>query len=61
MDKYYLGIGAAIASCLFFFSIGYLSKYFSKYLKSIKIWERINYLIILFMSILALSVLMEII
>ncbi len=61
MDKYYFGIGAAIASCLFFFSIGYLSKYFSKYLKSIKIWERINYLIILFMSILALSVLMEII
>jgi L-lysine exporter family protein LysE/ArgO len=61
MDKYYFGIGAAIASFLFFFSIGYLSKYFSKYLKSIKIWERINYLIILFMSILALSVLMEII
>ena len=49
MDKYYFGIGAAIASFLFFFSIGYLSKYFSKYLKSIKIWERINYLIILFM------------
>ena len=61
MDKYYFGIGAAIASFLFFFSIGYLSKYFSKYLKSIKIWERINYLIIFFMSILALSVLMEII
>ena len=61
MDKYYFGIGAAIASFLFFFSIGYLSKYFSKYLKSIKIRERINYLIILFMSILALSVLMEII
>ena len=61
MDKYYFGIGAAIASFLFFFSIGYLSKYFSKYIKSIKIWERINYLIILFMSILALSVLMEII
>ena len=61
MDKYYFGIGAAIASFLFFFSIGYLSKYFSKYLKSIKIWERINYLIILFMSILALSVLREII
>ena len=61
MDKYYFGIGAIIASFLFFFSLGYLSKYFSKYLKSIKIWERINYLIILFMSILALSVLMEII
>ncbi len=61
MDKYYFGIGAAIASFLFFFSIGYLSKYFSKYLKSVKTWKRINYIIILFMSTLALKVLMEII
>ena len=61
MDKYYFGIGAAIASFLFFFSIGYLSKYFSKYLKSVKTWKRINYVIILFMSSLALKVLMEII
>tara|TARA_B110000967_G_scaffold25546_1_gene23436 strand:+ start:145 stop:750 length:606 start_codon:yes stop_codon:yes gene_type:complete len=61
IDKYYFGVGAAIASFLFFFSIGYLSKYFSKYLKSIKTWKRINYIIILFMSILALKVLMEII
>ena len=61
MDKYYFGIGAAISSFLFFFILGYLSKYFSKYLKSVKVWKRINYLIILFMSILALTVLMEII
>jgi L-lysine exporter family protein LysE/ArgO len=61
MDKYYFGAGAAISSFLFFFILGYLSKYFSKYLKSAKVWERINYLIILFMSILALTVLMEII
>ena len=61
MDKYYFGTGAAISSFLFFFTIGYLSKYFSKYLKSAKVWKRINYLIILFMSILALTVLMEII
>ena len=61
IDKYYFGVGAAIASFLFFFSIGYLSKYFSKYLKSVKTWKRINYIIILFMSILALKVLMEII
>ena len=61
MDKYYFGIGAAIASFLFFFSIGYLSKYFSKYLKSVKTWKRINYVIILFMSTLALKVFMEII
>ena len=61
MDKYYFGTGAAISSFLFFFILGYLSKYFSKYLKSVKVWKRINYLIILFMSILALTVLMEII
>ena len=61
MDKYYFGTGAAISSFLFFFILGYLSKYFSKYLKSSKVWKRINYLIILFMSILALTVLMEII
>ena len=61
MDKYYFGAGAAISSLLFFFILGYLSKYFSKYLKSAKVWKRINYLIILFMSILALTVLIEII
>ena len=61
VDKYYFGAGAAISSFLFFFILGYLSKYFSKYLKSVKVWKRINYLIILFMSILALTVLIEII
>ena len=61
IDKYYFGAGAAISSFLFFFTLGYLSKYFSKYLKSSKVWKRINYLIILFMSILSLTVLMEII
>ena len=61
IDKYYFGTGAAISSFLFFFALGYLSKYFSKYLKSTKVWKRINYLIIFFMSMLALTVLMEII
>ena len=61
VDKYYFGAGAAISSFLFFFILGYLSKYFSKYLKSVKVWKRINYLIVFFMSILALTVLMEII
>jgi len=61
VDKYYFGAGAAISSFLFFFILGYLSKYFSRHLKSVKVWKRINYLIILFMSILALTVLMEII
>ena len=61
IDKYYFGIGASIASFLFFFTIGYLSKFLSKYLQSDKIWRKINLLIIFFMSLLALFVLFEII
>ena len=60
-DKYYFGIGASIASFLFFFLIGYLSKLLSEYLQSKLIWKRINLFIILFMSIIALYVLIEII
>ena len=61
IDKYYFGIGASIASLLFFFMIGYLSKLLSKYLQSDLIWKRINLFIITFMSIIALYVLREII
>ena len=61
IDKYYFGIGASIASFLFFFIIGYLSKFLSKYLQSDKIWRKINIFIIFFMSLLALFVLFEII
>jgi L-lysine exporter family protein LysE/ArgO len=59
-DKYYFGIGASIASFLFFFLIGYLSKLLSKYLQSAIIWRRINLFIIIFMSIIAFYVLIEI-
>ena len=31
-NKYFFGIGASIASFLFFFSLGYLAKFFSNYL-----------------------------
>ena len=61
IDKYYFGIGASIASFLFFFTMGYLSKFLSKYLQSDKIWRKINLFIIFFMSLLALFVLFEII
>jgi L-lysine exporter family protein LysE/ArgO len=61
IDKYYFGIGASIASFLFFFLIGYLSKLLSKYLQSAVIWKRINLFIIIFMSIIALYVLIEIV
>ena len=60
-NKYYFGIGASIASFLFFFTIGYLSKFLSKYLQSALIWKKINLFIILFMSIIALYVLIEIV
>ena len=60
MQKYFFGIGASIASLLFFFSLGYLSKFSSKYLQSIKAWKAINLFIIMFMSTLALFVLKDI-
>ena len=61
IDKYYFGIGASIASFLFFFAIGYLSKFLSKYLQSDKIWKKINLFIIIFMSVITLFVLFEIV
>ena len=59
-QKYFFGIGASIASLIFFFSLGYLSKLSSKYLQSIKAWKAINLFIIIFMSALALFVLKDI-
>ena len=60
VDKHYFGIGAGISSFVFFFIIGYTSKYLSQYLQSQRVWERINLFIIFFMSALALYVLTEI-
>ena len=58
--KYYFGIGASISSFIFFFTLGYLSKFMSNYLKSEKVWKIINYFIIIFMLLIALYVLTEI-
>ena len=60
VEKYYFGFGASLASLLFFFGIGYLSKFLSKYLKNQTIWKFINIFIIVFMSFLALYVLLDI-
>ena len=60
IQKYYFGIGASAASFLFFFSLGYLSKLSSKYLQSRNAWKIINLFIVVFMSILALYVLVDI-
>jgi len=59
-QKYFFGIGASIASFLFFFILGYLSKFLSKYLQNVKVWKTINLFIIIFMSVLAAFVLNDI-
>ena len=55
-QKIFFGIGASIASFLFFFLIGYLSKYLSRFAKNQKVWNIINILIIIFMSFLTLFI-----
>ena len=59
-QKYLFGVGASISSLIFFFTLGYLSKYLSNYLQNDKIWKAINLTIILFMSCLAFYVLINI-
>ena len=60
-EKIIFGIGASIASFLFFFLIGYLSNFFSKYAQNRKIWKIINLFIITFMSFLTFLVFLQII
>ena len=55
-DKYYFGLGAALASLLFFFTLGYLSQSLSIYLQKKYVWRIINIFIIIFMSILLIYV-----
>ena len=58
-EKIYFGVGASIASFLFFFGLGYLSTYFSRYAQSDKIWKYINLFIIIFMSALTIYIIRE--
>jgi len=60
-NKYFFGIGASIASFLFFFSLGYLAKFFSNYLINSNAWKVINFFIIIFMTVLSSYVFIEII
>ena len=60
-QKILFGVGASIASIIFFFTIGYLSKNLSKYAKSEKVWKVINLFIVCFMSILILFIILEMI
>ncbi len=58
-EKIYFGIGASIASFIFFFMLGYLSTYFSKYTQNYRVWKFINILIVCFMSLLTIYIIKE--
>ena len=58
-EKIYFGIGASIASFIFFFGLGYLSTYFSKYATIDKTWKYINFFIVIFMSFLIIYIVKE--
>ena len=60
-QKIFFGAGASIASFIFFFAIGYLSKNLSKYASNEKVWKVINIFIVSFMSILILFIISEMI
>ena len=60
-QKILFGAGASVASFVFFFSIGYLSKYLSQYAQSEKVWKIINIFIISFMSLITIFVILNII
>ena len=59
-NKYFFGIGASLASFLFFFSLGYLAKFFSNYLIKSNVWKIINFFIIIFMTVLSSYVFLDI-
>ena len=58
-EKMFFGIGASIASFIFFFLLGYMSTYFSKYAQNDKIWKFINIFIIAFMLLLTIYIINE--
>ena len=41
-NKFYFGLGAIFASFVFFFTLGYFSKFLSQYIKSKKVWFYID-------------------
>jgi L-lysine exporter family protein LysE/ArgO len=60
-QKILYGIGASAASFIFFFLLGYVSNYLSRYAKNKNIWKIINIFIISFMILLILFILKEMI
>ena len=58
-DKLYFALGASFASIIFFYSLGYMSSMFSKFIKKQNIWKYINFFIIIFMFILIIYVIKD--
>ena len=55
-DKFYFAFGASIASIIFFYSLGYLSSLFAKFIKKGSAWKMINYFIIVFIMVLIIFI-----
>ena len=56
LDKLYFAFGASISSIIFFYSLGYMSSFFAKYIKKQNTWKYINIFIIIFMGILIIYI-----
>jgi len=59
-QKILFGVGASIASFIFFFLIGYFSRYLSQYANSKKVWKIINIFIISFIILIIIYISEEI-
>ena len=59
-DKFYFALGASIASIIFFYSLGYMSSLFAKFIKKQNTWKYINFFIIVFMIILVIYIIYDI-
>ena len=55
-EKFYFAFGASIASIIFFYSLGYLSSLFAKFIKKGSAWKMINYFIIVFIMVLIIFI-----
>tara|TARA_A100000164_G_scaffold210631_1_gene186733 strand:+ start:161 stop:778 length:618 start_codon:yes stop_codon:yes gene_type:complete len=55
-SKFYFALGASLASIIFFYSLGYMSSMFAKFIKNKNTWKYINIFIISFMSALVIYI-----
>ncbi len=58
-EKFYFAFGASSASIIFFYSLGYLSSLFAKFIKKQRTWKYINFFIITFMTILVINIIYD--